>query len=76
MFWLTLCVVLLVAAAVSAVLVRHPGVMLYDWFATRRAAARASRVAAAVPSPSQKAAPAHKARGTPVEHAEPAAIAG
>lgn len=74
MFWLTLCVVLLVAAAVSAVLVRRPGVMLYDWFATRRAAARASRVAAAVPS--QKAASAHKARGTPVEHAEPAAIAG
>lgn len=74
MFWLTLCVVLLVAAAVSAVLVRRPGVMLYDWFATRRAAARAPRVAAAVPS--QKAAPAHKSRGTSVEHAEPAAIAG
>lgn len=40
MFWLTLSTILIVAAAAGAVLLRQPGVMLYDWIATRKVATR------------------------------------
>jgi UPF0716 family protein affecting phage T7 exclusion len=67
MSWLTLSIVLIVAAAVGAVLLRHPGVMLYDWIATRKAHAR-TRAALASPTARPQAVSA--------EHTEPAALAG
>lgn len=71
MFWLTLSMILIIAAAVGAVLLRHPGVILYDWIATRQATARA-RSAKRPAVPAVQAHPqAHAA-----EHAEPAALAG
>ncbi|MHC3907929.1 hypothetical protein ACMZ4X_01145 [Achromobacter marplatensis] len=54
MFWPTLSIVLIIAAAVGAVLLRHPGVVLYDWIASRRMTARA-RPAAPVAQPSPRA---------------------
>lgn len=54
MFWLTLSIALILAAAVGAVLLRHPGVMLYDWIASRRISVRA-RPAAPVAQPSPRA---------------------
>ncbi|EFF75792.1 hypothetical protein HMPREF0004_2853 [Achromobacter piechaudii ATCC 43553] len=57
MSWLTLIVVGFIAAASGAVLLRQPGVALYDWFASRctlrRTAARASVI------PPAPRAPAH-----------------
>ncbi|KAG1531157.1 hypothetical protein G6F50_016859 [Rhizopus delemar] len=41
MFWLALSIALIVAVAIGATLLRHPGVLLYDWIATRQAAPRA-----------------------------------
>lgn len=68
MSWLTLSIILIVAIAVAigAVLLRHPGVVLYDWIVTRRAAARARP---AMPAPQAQPHP------HPAEHAEPAALA-
>jgi len=69
MSWLTLSSVLIIAAAAGAVLLRHPGVLLYDWIASRNAArAEAVRVQAAAP-----AMKVHQ-QAAPVEH--PAALAG
>ncbi|MGE6917914.1 hypothetical protein [Achromobacter kerstersii] len=67
MSWLTLSSVMIVAAAAGAALLRHPGVMLYDWIATRKAGAR-TRAALAAPKARPQAASA--------ERAEPAALAG
>lgn len=65
MSWLTLSIVLILFAAFGAVLLRHPGVVLYDWIVTRQATSRAR---AAMPAP--------QAQPRPAEHAEPAALAG
>lgn len=69
MSWLTLSSALIIAAAAGAVLLRHPGVLLYDWIATRKAVrVRAARARAIAP-----AMKAHQ-QAAPVEH--PAALAG
>lgn len=65
MFWLALSIALIIAVAIGATLLRHPGVVLYDWIATRQAAARARPVM-----------PALQAQPRPAKHAEPAALAG
>ncbi len=65
MFWLALSIALIVAVAIGATLLRHPGVLLYDWIATRQAAPRA-----------RPATPAPQAQSLPAKHAEPAALAG
>jgi hypothetical protein len=65
MFWLALSIALIIAVAIGATLLRHPGVVLYDWIATRQAAARA-----------RPAMPAPQAQPRPAKHAEPAALAG
>ncbi|WP_447577527.1 hypothetical protein [Achromobacter kerstersii] len=67
MSWLTLSSVIIVSAAAGAVLLRHPGVLLYDWIATRKAGTR-TRAALAAPKARPQAASA--------KHAEPAALAG
>ncbi|WP_183015035.1 hypothetical protein [Achromobacter sp. UMC46] len=72
MSWLTLSIALIVVAAVGAVLLRHPGVVLYDWIVTRRAAARA-RPAVSLARPVLAGAPGPQ---RPAERAEPAALAG
>lgn len=66
MSWLTLSIVLIIAAAIGAALLRHPGAVLYDWIVTRHAAARACPVTP----------PAPQAQPRPAERAEPAALAG
>lgn len=80
MSWLTLSIALIVAAAIGAVLLRHPGVVLYDWIVTRQAAARARRSAMARVRPAtlqtRPALSAAHAQPRPAEHAEPAALAG
>ncbi|WP_342067429.1 hypothetical protein [Achromobacter kerstersii] len=69
MSWLTLSIVIIVAVAAGAVLLRHPGVLLFDWIATRKAVrVRAARARAIAP-----AMKAHQ-QAAPVEH--PAALAG
>lgn len=67
MAWLTLIIVMMVAVALGAVLLRHPGVMLYDWIASRKVRARAQAVIPALKAHPQAAS---------AEHAEPAALAG
>jgi len=84
MFWPTLSIALIVAliiaAAIAAVLLRRPGVVLYDWIVTRRAAARARRCAMARARPvtlqTRSVSSAAQAQPRPAEHAEPAALAG
>jgi hypothetical protein len=65
MLWLALSIALIVAVAIGATLLRHPGVVLYDWIATRQAAARA-----------RPATRAPQTQPRPAKHAEPAALAG
>ncbi|CAB3703511.1 MULTISPECIES: hypothetical protein [Achromobacter] len=67
MSWLTLSSALIIAAAAGAVLLRHPGVLLYDWIATRKAGTR-TRAALVAPKARPQAASA--------KHAPPAALAG
>jgi len=80
MFWLTLSIALILAAAIGAVLLRHPGVVLYDWIVTRQAATRARRCAMARARPvmlqTRPVSSAAQAQPRPAEHAEPAALAG
>lgn len=44
MFWLALFIAV-VLVSLGAVLLRHPGVALYDWAATRRAVRRSNAAA-------------------------------
>ena len=60
MSWLTLSIVMIIAAAVGAVLLRHPGVLLYDWIATRKANTR-TRAALTAPKARPQAASAEHA---------------
>ena len=84
MFWPTLSIALIVAliiaAAIAAVLLRRPGVVLYDWIVTRQVAARARRCAMARARPvtlqTRSVSSAAQAQPRPAEHAEPAALAG
>lgn len=46
MSWPTLVIASVALIAFAAVLLRHPGVVLYDWFAARRVARIAARIAA------------------------------
>lgn len=54
MLWLTLVITFILAVAVGAVLSRHPGIVLYDWLATRqvnrKAAAQERRRLAQLPT--------------------------
>ncbi|KNE26599.1 hypothetical protein [Achromobacter spanius] len=58
MFWLTLVIAVVVAVGIAAVLLRHPGVVFYDWIATHRTARHARERAATalprVPTPAGK----------------------
>lgn len=54
MLWLTLVITFILAVAVGAVLSLHPGIVLYDWLATRqvnrKAAAQERRRLAQLPT--------------------------
>lgn len=58
MSWLTLVIAVVVAVGIAAVLLRLPGVVFYDWFATHRTARNARKYAARalprVPTPVAK----------------------
>ena len=59
MFWLTLVIAVVVAVGIATVLLRRPGVVFYDWFATHRAARKARKYAAKSLPRAPKAAPQH-----------------
>lgn len=67
MSWLTLVIASVAVIAIAAVLLRHPGVVLYDWLAARRTARKVARTAAAQSAVAIPRAPAHAAK-----HVEPA----
>ena len=67
MSWPTLVIASVALIAFAAVLLRQPGVVLYDWFAARRAARIATRIAATRATAAAPRATAHAAK-----HVEPA----
>jgi len=65
MSWPTLVIASVALIVFAAVLLRHPGVVLYDWFAARRVARIATRTAARIAATRATGAPratAHAAK--------------
>ncbi len=75
MHWLAAGLALIGLGAVAALLLRQPGVILYDWFVTLRARRLSARPGAAAAPRGGTAAPRGGAVA-PGEHGNPASLAG